>query len=256
MELWTKEHAITLLPALVAMVLIGWLLRKLLGKKEERVRLIPVQVLTCALLLLEVGKQALSFRQGYDLYHIPLHFCSLFLYVLPFFAFYRGKHRQAVTAISAGICGSLFLLMLIYPNLIYGAWNIRDFFKGYFDFHTVAFHNIVMLVFVLIIALDLHVPEQKGGWKPCALFTAAFCVVSASMAQILETNYANFYRCNIPPLEAVRAKVQELAGYVPTQCLYVLIVSLLTVGFVIMCYQIYRGVYRLIARQKQPAVQK
>ena len=184
MELWTPEHVRTLLPALAVMLILSWGLRLFLGKKSLEIRMIPIQVIACLLLLLEVGKQAISLKNGYDLYHLPFHFCSLFLFILPLMAFYRGKHRNAVNAISAAICTSLFLLMLIYPNLIYGAGNVENFFKGYFDFHTVAFHNLVMLASMLIVALQLHTPQPKGEQKAVLLFTGGFCVVSASMAQI------------------------------------------------------------------------
>lgn len=251
MELWTREHKMTLLPALAVILLIGILTRWLLGKKDYRVRLIPVQVITCLLLALEVGKQVASFMQGYDLYHIPLHFCSLFLFVLPALSFYRGKRRNTVAAVSAATCASLFLLMVVYPNLIYPSYAVSSYFTNFFSFHTVTFHNLVLLVFVLMVALDLYVPEKKGEWKACLWFTVAFCVVSASMAQLLKTNYANYYQCNIPVLEGVRQQVQGALGYGVTQLLYVLIVSALNIGFVLMCYWLYRLVRKVVNLPKK-----
>ena len=254
MELWTSEHIKTLLPAFGIMLLICVVFRLILGKKSLKVRMIPIQVIACLLLLLEVGKQAVSLKQGYDLYHLPFHFCSLFLLVLPLMAFYRGKHRSAVNAISASVCTSLLLLILIYPNLIYGPGNIQNFFNHYLDFHTVAFHNLVLLASLLIIALQLHDPQPKGEPKAVLLFTAAFCIVSASMAQILKTNYANYYSCNIPPLEAIRVSLQAPLGYVFTQILYVIIVSLLNFGFVLMCYYLYKLLFKLVRGRKAQAV--
>ena len=96
MQLWTKEHAITVLPSLVIGILLTILLRALIGKKSLRVRMLPVQIIAVLLVLLEIGKQAISFKNGYDLYHIPLHFCSIFLFALPAMAFYRGKHENKV----------------------------------------------------------------------------------------------------------------------------------------------------------------
>lgn len=247
MELWTAEHARTLPPALAVMIIVAGILRFAL-KKDEKVRMIPIQVLTCILLLLEIGKQALSLAKGYDLYHLPFHFCSLFIFVLPAMSFYKGKHRHAVFTVSTALCASVFLLMLIYPALIYSAANINNFFTGYFDFHTVAFHNIVMFVFVLIVALDLHVPASKGDSKTLILFTLCFCTVSASMAHILKTNYANYYSCNIPVLEEVRLIVQGFLGAGLTQLIYILIVSALNVGFVLMSYQLYRILRFLVTK--------
>lgn len=250
MELWTPEHVRTLLPSLGIMLIISLGLRFALGNRSLKIRMIPIQIIACLLLLLEVGKQAFSLSQGYDLYHLPFHFCSLFLFVLPLMAFYRGKYRSTVNAICASICASLFLLMLIYPNLIYGAGNIQNFFTDYLSFHTVAFHNLVMLAGMLIVALQLYTFTPKGEVKAILLFTGGFCAVSASMAQILKTNYANYYSCNIPPLEEVRLSLQNILGYGFTQVLYVLIVSLLNLGFVLMCYWLCRQLIRLTQSQK------
>ena len=83
MELWSPNHVKTLLPSFIIMIILGIILRIFLGKKSEKIRMIPFQICTVILLVLEVIKQVKSFADGYDLYHIPLHFCSLFLYLLP-----------------------------------------------------------------------------------------------------------------------------------------------------------------------------
>jgi hypothetical protein len=243
MELWTYEHAVTLIPAMVVMCIVGALLRWWLGDKDRKVRMIPFQILAAVLFLVEIGKQVLSFEGGYDLYHLPFHFCSLFIFFLPLMAFYRGRHARKVWAAGTAFCFSVTLLMMIYPALIYSADNIRNFFHGYFDFHTVFFHNIVIMESVLIVALGLHSPEA-GDTKAAIWTTVGFCVVSASMAHLLKTNFANYYTCNIPPLETVRQAVAQAVGVVPAQLLYVMIVSALNIGFVCMAYWVYRAVRR------------
>lgn len=251
MELWSPEHIKTLLPALLVMIVLSVIFRRILGKRSLNTRMIPIQVIAVLLILLEIGKQVASFRRGYDLYHIPLHYCSLFLFTLPVMAFYKGKHRQTVYGVTAGVCGSLFLLMLIYPALIYSSWDIQNYFKSYFAMHTVTFHNLVMLAFLLIVVLGVHTPRAKGEVKEMVVFIGTFCAVSAAMAQILKTNYANFYQCNIPPLEELRLTIQKALGYWPTQILYVLIVSALTVGFTVMSYYAYKALRRLTAPKEE-----
>lgn len=249
MELWTSEHIKTLLPILAVMLVLAAFLKMWLGKKDLSVRMIPLQVIACALVLLEIGKQVLSILRGYDLYHLPFHFCSLFIFTLPVMAFYRGKYRQTVGGVVSALCAAVFLLMLIYPNLIYSAGNIHEFFEDYFSFHTVAFHNLVMLAFVLIVALDLHETARTGPEiRATAIFTAGFGVVAATMSQLLKTNYANMYTCNIPVLEELRLTVAGVIGTVPTQILYVAIVCLLHIGFVVMAYGFYRLVRYLLGR--------
>lgn len=240
MQLWTDAHAKTLPLSLLAMIVIGIALRLVIGKKSIKIRMIPLQIIAILLVVLEIGKQYYSFTHGYDLYHIPLHYCSLFIFVVPLMAFYTGKGYEKVRAVGAGFCGAMATLLLIYPNLIYGDWNIENFFKGYLDMHTVAFHNLVLFAFVLILALDLHTPENNREQKYPVWATIGFCVISATAANILKVNYANFYECNIPPLEAVRVAVQNAAGYVAAQILYVCIVSALTVLYTWGAYWLYR----------------
>lgn len=238
MQLWEKEQIQTLLPAIGVMVVLAIILRLTLGKREEKARRIPLQIIAVILLALEVGKQTLSIIKGYDLYHIPLHYCSLFIYVLPVMAFYKGKHRQKVNAIGAGICAALTLLMLIYPGIIYSGGNVRAYFTDFFSFHTVTFHNLAMFAFPVILALELHTP-QKGDGKAVAVFALGFTVVAGTMAQVLKTNFANFYSCNVAPLETVRLNMQEVIGVVPTQIIYVAIVAVLHIGFTVLSYVLY-----------------
>ena len=246
MELWTHEHVISVLPGLAVMLLLCAVFRITLGKKSFEVRMIPFKIVAVLVVLLEIGKQALSFARGYDLYHIPLHYCSLFIFMLPIMAFYRGKHQDKVGGITAALCSSVFLMMIIYPNLIYGSWNVINYFKGYFDFHTVTVHLLIMFAYLLIPALNLHTPAQKGEQKAVIIFIICFCAVSATAAQLLETNYNNFYQCNIPPLEAVRQSVAAVTAEWFSKIFYVLCVTVMDILFTTGAYWAYRGLRRLI----------
>jgi hypothetical protein len=219
-----------------------------IGGKSQKVRMLPLQILACIILIFEIGKQAVSFSRGYDLYHLPFHFCSLFIFALPVMAFYRGKHTEKVRAVTAALCAAVFLMMLIYPNLIYSAWDVTHFFSDYMAFHTVLFHNIVMFAFVLIVALGLHTPGQKGEQKATVLFTLCYCAVAATLAQLLKTNYNNFYTCNIPVFETLRLAVQEGMGAVVAQAFYICIVTVLDILFVWGSYWFYRLMRRMIIK--------
>ena len=245
MGLWTPEHVKTLLPALAVMLILAAVLRRVMKDKPRNIRMIPIQIIACLLLALEIGKQWASSIGGYDLYSLPFHFCSLFLFSMPLAAFYKGKYEKAVFSVATIWAASLFMLMLIYPNLIYSDGNIRNYFAEYMSFHTVTFHNLVMFAFLLILALDLYKPMEKGEIKVLLAATTGFCVISASMAHILKTNYANFYRCNIPVFEDVRISLQSVIGVGLTQILYVLIVSVLTLLFVLLAYGFCRLLYRI-----------
>ena len=247
MQLWTKEHAISVLPALAVMLLLCVAFRLTLGKKSLEIRMIPFKVVAILVVLLEIGKQTLSFAQGYDLYHIPLHYCSLFIFMLPIMAFYRGKHQDKVGGITAAICSAVFLMMIIYPNLIFGSWNVENYFKGFFDFHTVTVHLLIMFAFLLIPFLKLHTPAKKGEQKAVVIFIICFCAVSATAAQLMEVNFNNFYQCNIPPLESVRQAVAAVTAEWFSKVFYVLIVTVVDILFTTGAYWFYRGVRKLVS---------
>ena len=253
MVLWTENHIRTLLPALILMVITAILLRKFLGGKSRRIRLIPFQILTCVILVLEVAKQALSFYEGYGLYNIPLHYCSLAIFTMPLIAFYNGKYAGTLHAITASVCSAIFLLTAIYPDLIYGGHCVDGYLTSFWDFHTVTFHNVVMLAFLLIPALDLCADAPKNGWKAVGLFIIVYSAVAAPVAQLLQTNYNNFYQCNIAPLESVRQAVQAAMGATVAQILYVLIVVVLDILFTVGAYYFYKLLRKLFWKQKTKA---
>ena len=61
MQLWSPEHLRTLLPSLVVFFVISLLLRLWLKNRPWHVRMIPVQIIAVILVVIEIGKQALSF---------------------------------------------------------------------------------------------------------------------------------------------------------------------------------------------------
>lgn len=267
MELWTKEHFWQLIPTTIIMLIIALILNCFIGKKSLKVRMIPFQILAVLLFISEIGKQIASATQesGYDLYHIPLHVCSLFIPLLPLMSFYQGKHKDVVRVITCSVTLSMVLFMVVYPNLIYGAGNILNFpkffddltnFDYYFDFHTVFFHNIVIFEFILIIVLRLHhVDENKSYLKPVAIFGAVFAIIAAVMSQLLQTNYANFYTCNVGPVQAFVDSIKEAIGYAAGQTIYVVILGSLHVVFFSGCYYLYRAIDKLNIKLRGKAEQ-
>lgn len=254
MELWSPAHIKTLLPALAVMLVISIVLRLLLGKKDLKIRMIPLQIIAVLLILLEIGKQTVSFSRGYDLYHIPLHFCSLLLFTLPAMAFYKGKYAEKVRAIGTATCGAIFWLTAIYPCLIYSAGNIEGFSTNFLDAHTVLFHNLAMLAFMLIVALDLHTPVKKGEFSKIIFFLTAFCILATVVSQLLQTNYAGFYHCNVPPIEDLRQMLIPILSYPVAHGIYVVGLTAVHFGFVCGFYAIYKLLHRLLAIKNAPAI--
>ena len=250
MGLWTLTHLLQILPTLAVFTVIAIIAARTLGKCSERVRYLPLQIITVILLLLEVGKQIVSFSGGtYNLYTLPFHYCSLFLYLLPFHSFYRGRFRAITDAASFGCLASLMLDMLLMPAVIYSDGNIKNYFGSYMDFHTVTFHNLVMLYFILTVALRLYEINVKRDMKVMASFLAVYVVVAAILSYSLKVNFHNLYECNIGFIENVRVAVVDAIGVFGT-LIYVAALFVLTILFAYLAYFLTRLVIRLIDRRE------
>ena len=209
--------------------------------------MIPIQIIAVIIIVIEIIKQVQSLVEGYDLYFIPLHFCSLFIFFIPLFAFYKGKGKEYIRSFAVIASAMMSVFLLVYPDLIYSAGNVLNMGKEFLSFHTVVFHNLVLFAFVLIIALKLYNFNAKRDIKVILIGFSIYCVVAASMAQILKTNYNNFYTCNIGPIANFVETVKDKIGYVAGQTLYVSIVIVLDMLFAFISY----GALRLITKIRE-----
>ena len=247
MQLWTKEHAITLLPTFAVMIVIAIILALTLGKKKEKYRMIPIKIIAVVLVIIEIIKQVQSIMKGYNLYFIPLHFCSLFIFFLPLFAFYNGKFKEHIKSFTFTACAMMSIFILVYPDLIYGASDITTMGTRFLSFHTVVFHNLVLFAFILMIALKLYNINTKRDIISLLIGFSIFCSISAPMAQILKTNFNNFFTCNIAPIQAFVDTIKNSIGYTLGQTIYVLIVCILDIVFAFISY----GVLRIILKLRE-----
>lgn len=229
MGLWTWTHFFQIIPTFAGFLVITVILARALGNKEESVRYIPLKVIAVTLVVLEIIKQINSAMSGaYDLYALPFHYCSLFLYLFPLHAFYRGKHSHIIHAATLGCLSSVTLAMIVIPNIIYTDTDILNFFNTFPEFHTVIFHNLVVLYFMLTIALRLYEINAKHDMKVMTVFLSAYVAVATVLAYTLKVNFHNLYRCNVQFIEDIHVAVVEAIGVIGT-ILYVLILFVLTI---------------------------
>ncbi len=246
MELWTKEHTIAIIPTFVVMAIVSILLGHFLKDKDERYKLIPIKIIAVIIIVLEIWKQIESFldEDGYSFYRIPLHFCSLFVFFIPLFAFYKGKFCEIIRSFTTICCMMLFVFMCVYPNMIFSAGNVRDYFSFFIDFHTVTFHLLVCFAFMLILSLRLYTIETKRDMKIIIIGYSIYCVIAGIMAQVLKTNYNGFYRCNIDAIREIQESLISSIGWFG-QFLFVLAMSIATIAFGYACYWLFRGIFAL-----------
>ena len=234
MGFWTYLQAVTLLPSLAFMIIAALILRKLLIGKSFSVRMLPIKIIAVVLVITELIKQIISLRAGYDLYHLPFHYCSIFIYALPFFAFYRGRFESSVRSVAYATMTGLLLGMLVMPEVIYASVAISEFFVSYLSFHRVFFHNLVIFALILIFFLDLHKPSGKRGEAIfVTLFSIGFVITSASAAHILDTNFSTFLRSTVDFIDAIAIELTAKLGERVSNVIYTACVSILHIVFIV-----------------------
>ena len=236
--MWTKYHAMTLIPTMIIFILIAALVGYLMRNKSDKIKRIPLQVISVLLIVLEIMKQINAAKGGqYDLYALPFHFCSLYLYLLPLHSFYRGKYAKFTDAAAFGTMASLVFFLAIMPAVVYGEGAILDFTGSFSSFHTVIFHNLVPLYFFLTVALGLYDMDTKRDLKTVGIVVLIFTNIATILAYVLEVNYQNLRVCNLAPVEEIRKALVEKGG-TPMQLVYVLLIFSLTVLFSLGAYML------------------
>lgn len=245
MGLWTLTHLYQIIPTFLVLAALSVIAAKTLGKCKRSLRYIPLQVIAVLLLVLEVAKQfnSIDANGTYNLYSLPFHYCSLFLYLLPFHAFYHGKYSHVTDAATFGCLSSLMLDMLFMPAVIYSDGNIKNFFGTFSDFHTVTFHNLVVFYFMLTVALKLYELRPRHDMKVMGVFLAVYVTVAAILSYSLKVNFHNLYECNIGFIENVRLTVVDALGVFGT-IIYVCILFILTILFAYASYFLARLVIK------------
>ena len=244
---WSRFRAYTLIPVFIFVIISSYFICKLLKDKDDKTRMLPIKVITIILLVLEFFKQLFSIIRGYDLYHIPLHFCSLFLYFLPLAVFYNGKYKDTFRTLAFVISTCLFMFMSIYPLLIYPDGDIERmklFFNGkdfyaFFQFHSVIFHNIALYPFFLFAFSGVVKHDTKRDIRTIVIAFAIYSVIAGALANIIDTNFNNFRHCNADFLENVRVSLVNNMGSIG-QLIYVLMIGVGTIIVPILSYLIFK----------------
>ena len=191
---------------LLAITLLIWILLKNKGKLAQSIPFIAITVL---LIVGEVIKQIISYKNGYNLWHLPLHFCSTYFLWFSLAEFSFGKMRQRMQNIA--FVATMYLCAALYcaPRGILDA-VCDDVFKTYFTAHSFFYHHLVILYMMLAIAFKRFKPKKSDAlvWMICF---ACYFAVAATCAYTLNENYFNILEsARMPLLETIRLQVGQV----------------------------------------------
>lgn len=253
--MWTISHFLLYASTFVVIAITAFQIGKRLKNEDESIRMIPLKVVSVILVFLEILKQTVSLHSGYNLFHFPLHYCSLFLYLLPLFCFYNGKYKKIVNALTISTCMSLFLVMLIFPTSIYGIAAIEGFFEDYFDFQSVLFHFWVCLFFFLMISLGFVKFDFKEDVKWICIIIPLYLVIPAIVSNLIDTNYHGMLYMIVDSIDSVRLSlIAAIGGF--GQAIYCLMVIIVSTVFSLISYVLFYKVYNVVGKRCKEWIKK
>ncbi|MBE7073930.1 MAG: hypothetical protein E7379_02440 [Clostridiales bacterium] len=188
--------------------------------KSERIKQIPSLIITIILLALELAKQMLSIFEGYNLWNIPLHFCSTYFIWFSLANFSKGKFAQGMKSVA--FVASFYLVAMFYfnPQSIIGNAT-SDLLGSFYNFHTFAFHHLVILYFCLNVAL-LNFNFKFIHVLYWCISMLTYYGIAVLCAHLFEVNFMNILYSNIPFMENLRLTIGQVG--------YTIILGSLTIG--------------------------
>ena len=204
-----RESEITLLPImLIVVATITVVVCYLNRNKSNFWKRMPLMIIAGLMLWLEVVKQTYNIMIGYDLWNLPLHFCSLFLYFCPLAAFLSGKVGSFGRTM-VFICGIMFICIFYTEPSSVLSRACDDVFASFATFHTFAYHHLVLLFLFIMLGEGLYEPE-KIDFLYAVVGVAGYALVAVPMAFILDTNYCAILEGMMPILERLRLNAGQI----------------------------------------------
>ena len=195
---YTKAECVVLPIAFLIMLLFSLLLRVLLLNKGEKIKRIPFLVVTILMVGGEIAKQIRGIIVGYDLWWIPLHFCSTFFLWFSLAEFSKGEiaKRMKSVAFLASFC--VVVAIYLSPRSIIGS-ACEHILSDFLTAHSFFFHQLIIFYFLLSLALN-RVKIQKKDVLYWTICMSSYFLIALVSAYALDTNY---FSIRYFPLEVI-----------------------------------------------------
>lgn len=215
---WTKNEIIVMPLALIITIFLAIFICKITKNKDEKIKFIPLQIISITMVVLEIIKQILSFENGkYKTWSTPLHFCSMFMFIFVLASFSKGTLKKFGLALSNAFSAIFFALFYVSPSGIIG--NACDnIFANFFTFHTFIYHHLIILFFLIMIISKLYIPQIKD-FSYVSIGLTTYIAIALPMAHILNVNFCTILYSNIPIMENIRLSLGQIPYTLILSCL-------------------------------------
>ena len=171
--MWSTEHIVFIILAVLAIILLCYFLRNIKGKSVDKY----LKILAIIIPVLEIIKITWETYWDIKLGHgfnitglLPLYTCSMFIYVLPFAGWGKGKVRECALAFLTTLSVFAGLTNFFIPPI----FNTYPFFS-YASFMSLNYHFLMVFTGFFLVATRYYVPNFKSilkGFIPLLIFSA------------------------------------------------------------------------------------
>jgi hypothetical protein len=170
--MWSTEHIVFIILAVLAIILLCYFLRNIKGKSVDKY----LKILAIIMPVLEIIKITWETYWDIKLGHgfnitglLPLYTCSMFIYVLPFAGWGKGKVKECALAFLTTLSVFAGLTNFFIPPI----FNTYPFFS-YASFMSLNYHFLMVFTGVFLVATRYYVPNFKSilkGFIPLLIFS-------------------------------------------------------------------------------------
>lgn len=199
---WSNSQIIVIPIALCITLALSFIICFFTRKCSKKIRLIPLITISIIVWILEIAKQIINIAEGYDLWAIPLHFCSLFLYIFPLASFAKGKLQNYGSIMTIACFVAFAIIYFSNPTSVIS--NATDnIFASFHSAHTFIYHQLIFLFFFILIGSKLYTPT-KLDYLYGVLTIVIYATISVPVAHFLDVNFCTILSSDIEFLENLR----------------------------------------------------
>lgn len=200
---WSESDKLALPILFVVIVGVSILLHFILKNKSEKIKQIPLHIVSAALIILEIIKQIYFAANGiYTKNTLPIHFCSFIVVIIAFAQFLPSKVAKWFDAPSVVFPLIAIILVIVHPRSMIGN-SSATMFNSFPNFHAFYFHALVIAYPILKLSL-LNINLKAKYALSIVGLLGIYCSYAIPLAFYLKNNYLNILYSYFYPLEQLR----------------------------------------------------
>lgn len=220
--LWGNAHKTTII-IIVLIIIAAMAAFDRAGRKREMI----LRTIAVSLPFLEILKICiLTVHDRMDLGHLPIHLCSIAIYIYPLIVFTKSeKVRQifseisVITLLPAAVCAIVFPDWIMYPII------------NFYSLHSFTWHTLQIIFPIFCLKIGWCKPCIRNIWK-----NLVFLIICAGMVLIFDhANNCNYWFLIRPVSSTPLQNIYDIFGkrlYLPALAVIVTIVNVLMYGII------------------------